>query len=236
MNRREEIAQALAAVREQIAEASRAAGRTPEEVTLLPVTKFHPASDVEILGDLGVTEVGENREQEARAKAAELPAMGFAMIGQIQSKKCNAVARWASSVHSVDSLRIADGLNHGVALALERGDRPEERAVLPCYLQWSADGDTSRGGVSTADLPALTERVLEAEHLSLAGLMCVPPVGADPAEVFAQAAALRGEMEERAGRGLGFSAGMSADMSEAIAAGSTIVRVGTAILGSRPLA
>lgn len=236
MDRYEEIAHALTTVTDSIAEACRAAGRAPEEVTLLPVTKFHPASDIEILGRLGVAEVGENREQEARAKAAELPDMKFAMIGQIQSKKCNAVARWASSVHSVDSLKIADGLDRGVALALDRGERPEEKGVVPCFLQWSADGDASRGGVTTENLPALADRVLEAEHLSLAGLMCVPPVGADPAAIFAQAASLREELAVRAGRTLELSAGMSADMTEAIAAGSTIVRVGTAILGRRPLA
>ncbi|KQB86752.1 YggS family pyridoxal phosphate-dependent enzyme [Corynebacterium lowii] len=231
MSRIEELRGNLAAVREHIAACAREAGRDPQEITLLPVTKFHPASDIALLADLGVTEVGENREQEARAKAQEIPQMRFHMIGQVQTKKANHVARWAASVHSVDSLKLIEALNRGAGRALESGERTE---VLPCFIQWSADGDTQRGGSTQ---PAeLIDALVAAEHLRPAGIMCVPPLGSDPAEIFRRAHHLRVEEEERLGQRLLLSAGMSGDMREAIAAGTDIVRVGTRIMGARPLA
>nr|WP_040425785.1 YggS family pyridoxal phosphate-dependent enzyme [Corynebacterium mastitidis] len=229
--RKEALAANLAGVRGEIARAARAAGRDPEGIALLPVTKFHPASDVALLAELGVTDVGENREQEARAKAEELPRVRFHMIGQVQTKKANAVARWAASVHSVDSPRLVAALDRGAGRARERGERP---GPLPCFVQWSADGDPHRGGAG--DVAPLCELIVQAEHLRLDGIMCVPPVGGDPAEVFARAHEIRAEQERRWGRGLRLSAGMSSDMSEAIAAGTDIVRVGTGIMGARPLA
>ncbi|WPF65436.1 MULTISPECIES: YggS family pyridoxal phosphate-dependent enzyme [unclassified Corynebacterium] len=229
--RSEELQQNLRRVRERITRAVEAAGRTPEDITLLPVTKFHPASDIALLAELGVREVGENREQEARAKAEELPSVQFHMIGQVQTKKANSVARWATSVHSVDSLKLVAALDRGAGRALERGERARP---LDCFVQWSADGDTQRGGAT--EVGPLIDALVAAEHLRPAGIMCVPPVGSDPAEVFARAQRLRAEQQERLGSGLLLSAGMSGDMSEAIAAGTDIVRVGTGIMGARPLA
>ena len=220
MTRLDDLRDNLAAVRARI---DAAAG--DRHVRLLPVTKFHPSSDLKLLLELGVTDVAENREQEARAKAADVPDMNIHMIGQIQTKKANSVARWAASVHSLDSVRLAEALDRGVALALERGDRT---TPLPVYLQLSADGDTARGGVTEQDLPELFDVVRAAENLQLRGLMVVPPLGVDPAPVFARARQLSAGME--------LSAGMSADMEEAIAAGSDIVRVGTDVMGPRPLA
>jgi len=220
MTRLDDLRDNLAAVRARI---DAAAG--DRHVRLLPVTKFHPSSDLKLLLELGVTDVAENREQEARAKAADVPDMNIHMIGQIQTKKANSVARWAASVHSLDSVRLAEALDRGVALALERGDRT---TPLPVYLQLSADGDTARGGVTEQDLPELLDVVRAAENLQLRGLMVVPPLGVDPAPVFARARQLSAGME--------LSAGMSADMEEAIAAGSDIVRVGTDVMGPRPLA
>ena len=220
MTRLDDLRDNLAAVRARI---DAAAG--DRHVRLLPVTKFHPSSDLKLLLKLGVTDVAENREQEARAKAADVPDMNIHMIGQIQTKKANSVARWAASVHSLDSVRLAEALDRGVALALERGDRT---TPLPVYLQLSADGDTARGGVTEQDLPELFDVVRAAENLQLRGLMVVPPLGVDPAPVFARARQLSAGME--------LSAGMSADMEEAIAAGSDIVRVGTDVMGPRPLA
>lgn len=231
MNRREELRGNLERVRERIASAARAAGRSPESVSLLPVTKFHPVEDVALLAELGVSEVGENREQEARAKAGELPGVKFHMIGQVQTKKANAVARWAASVHSVDSLRLIAALDRGAGRALEAGERAEP---LACFIQWSADGDTRRGGAT--EVASLLDALVVAEHLLPTGIMCVPPVGSPAAEVFAHAQRLRVEQEERLGLRLLLSAGMSGDMSEAIAAGTDIVRVGTGIMGARPLA
>lgn len=142
MNRKEELQAGLERTRAQIEDFARAAGQAPQ---LLPVTKFHPAGDVALLAELGVTDVAENREQEARAKAAELPAVRFHMIGQIQTKKANHVARWAHSVHSLDSAKLATALDRGVANAQESGDRDD---ALPVFIQVSADGDTVRGSGS----------------------------------------------------------------------------------------
>lgn len=234
MSRLDELSSRLAAVRADIAQYEAAAGRPPGSVTLLPVTKFHPASDIELLASLGVTAVAENREQEARAKAAELPDVDFHMIGQIQTKKANAVARWASCVHSVDSIRLATALSHGVDLAIDRGQRPA--GTLPCYIQLSIDGDTSRGGAVHTDLPAVADAISNEPNLDLAGIMCVPPRDMDPTAAFTEAAEVLAHLSSQVGRPLGFSAGMSGDMAAAIKCGSTVVRVGTAILGARPLA
>lgn len=230
VTRIDELRDNLSAVTARIDAAARAAGRDPGDVRLLPVTKFHPAADVELLLELGVTDVAENREQEAREKAAAVPAARVHMIGQIQTKKANSVARWAASVHSLDSLRLAGALDRGVALAVERGDRPA--GPLPVYLQLSADGDPARGGVLEEDLSELVAAVGESENLVLRGLMVVPPLGADPSPVFARARALCDDL----GPDMELSAGMSADLVEAISQGSNIVRVGTDVLGQRPLA
>ncbi|NLD86387.1 MAG: YggS family pyridoxal phosphate-dependent enzyme [Actinomycetales bacterium] len=232
--RTDELRANLAAVRERIDAAARAARREENQVRLLPVTKFHPAEDLARLLDLGVTDVAENREQEARGKAAEVPGIRIHMIGQIQSKKANSVARWAAGVQSLDSVALAHGLDRGMALALERGDRTSE--VLPCHLQLSADGDPERGGVIEKDLDELADVVEAAEHLHLAGLMVVPPLDSRPADVFARARELCEHLEERFGRRMELSAGMSGDLEQAVAAGSDIVRVGTDVLGSRPVA
>ncbi|MDR7329733.1 YggS family pyridoxal phosphate-dependent enzyme [Corynebacterium guangdongense] len=235
MERIDQLRENLAKVQERIHAAERAAGRRQGSVQLMPVTKFHPVEDLRLLAELGYGEVGENREQEARGKQAEFPAATIHMIGQVQTKKANSVARWAGAVQSLDSIRLADALERGVALALERGDRPAEKTPLPVYLQVSADGDTARGGVTEADLDALAEHVMGLEHLELAGLMVVPPLGADAGEVFSRVRSRADRLGERVGRPMRLSAGMSGDLEEAIAAGSDLVRVGTAILGARPV-
>ncbi|WP_165242578.1 YggS family pyridoxal phosphate-dependent enzyme [Corynebacterium lizhenjunii] len=239
MSRKDELAHRLQATREQVAQLAAAAGRPAPEI--LPVTKFHPAADVALLAELGVTDVAENREQEARAKAQELPQLRFHMIGQVQTKKANHVARWAASVHSVDSLKLARALDRGVALAVERGERRESGdapAILPVFIQLSADGDAARGGVPMAQPKAvaeLVEAVEDSAHLRLAGFMVVPPIDADPAAVFGAARALTDEWAGRLGRELKLSAGMSADLRAAIESGTDIVRVGTGIMGPRPI-
>jgi pyridoxal phosphate enzyme (YggS family) len=237
--RSEELAARLAETRDRLDAALAAAGRT-DEVDLVVVTKFHPVDDVTRLARLGVRDLGENRVQEAAAKVADLSAAepGLAagvrwnMIGHIQSKKAAAVAGWADRVHSVDSVRVADGLEKGRARAAAgRDDAP----VLPVLLQLSLDGDTTRGGVTREDLPGLADHVAALEHLRLAGLMVVPPLEGAPAAHFADAAEVaRALRRDHPGAGQ-FSAGMSGDLEPAIAAGSTCVRVGTAILGPRPV-
>lgn len=234
-----QIAANLEAVMLRVREAERAAGREEGSVTLLPVSKFHPVEAIVAAAEVGIRLVGENREQEARDKAAELSARGvdcgIAMIGQIQTKKANSVARWAAEVHSLDSVKLAGALDRGVALAIERGDREAGSGPLPCLVQVSVDGDRARGGVALDDLDEVVAATEAAEHLRFAGLMVVPPLETDPAAVFTQVRQLCSEYEQRLGRHLTFSAGMSGDFEQAIACGSDIVRVGTAVFGTRPV-
>jgi pyridoxal phosphate enzyme (YggS family) len=228
-DRRQQLAAGLGAVRERIARACGTAGRDPGEVTLVVVTKFFPPSDVRLLAGLGVRHVGENRHQEAVAKHADCADLGLVwhFIGGLQSNKAAAVARYADVVESVDRAKLLPGL--------ARGGHEADR-ILDVLIQVSLDepGAPGRSGARPEDVPALAAEVVATEGLLLRGVMGVAPLGADPAPAFARlaevAAAVRG-IEPRADH---VSAGMSADLEEAIAHGATHVRVGSAILGERP--
>ncbi|MBN9643107.1 YggS family pyridoxal phosphate-dependent enzyme [Corynebacterium mendelii] len=215
--------------------AETAAGRSPGEVELVPVTKFHHPEDVRMLLGLGATVVGENRVEEAATKHDLVPEIGIDIIGRIQTKKAHAAARVAHRVHSVDSEKIARALNRGVGLAIERGQRPADHP-LQVLIQYSCDGDPHRGGV-TADRLTDLAGVIDGEldSLVLAGVMCMPPLAAEPGTVIATARRLTDRLAATVGRRLILSAGMSGDMEQAVAAGSDLVRVGTAIMGTRPL-
>lgn len=227
--RRAELHANLQQIRGRISRAAKAAGRDASDIQLLPVTKYHPIEDIELLFELGIREVGENRDQEARQKANLLTDMSFHMIGQVQTKKANSVARWAHTVQSVDSLKLAQALNKGAGLALETGKR---EGLLRCMVQMSMDGNPERGGAVETDVEPLAEWISEAEYLELVGLMCVLPVGD---QTFECAQRMVGKLRACYGDSLDFSAGMSQDLEQAVFAGSTIVRVGTGILGSRDL-
>jgi PLP dependent protein len=236
--RREEISERLVAVQERLAAAARAAGRSPSEVALLPVTKFFPASDVVLLYELGCRAFGESREQEASAKIAEFresvtEPVRWHMIGRLQRNKARAVARWAHTVHSVDSVKLARALATGVRAALDAGERSSPVRVL---LQVSLDGDAQRGGVVAADLPDLATEVADIDELELAGLMGVPPLGWEPEQAFELLATLHARLTAEHPEASELSAGMSGDLEHAVRWGSTCVRVGTAVMGSRPLA
>ena len=229
--RRDELAANLQRVRERIDAACAAAGRSPEQLTLVVVTKFFPASDVALLADLGVTDVAENRHQEAGEKVASLDPdvrrrLAVHFVGQLQSNKAAAVTRYADVVQSVDRAKIARALDRAAG---ER-DHPLEVTV---QVDLSGD-DAERGGVRPADLPALVEEVAGLEHLRLRGLMAVAPLGADPAPAFATLAELVESIRRDHPDATWMSAGMSGDLEQAIAAGATHLRVGSAILGSRP--
>ncbi|WP_432562784.1 YggS family pyridoxal phosphate-dependent enzyme [Kineococcus sp. SYSU DK003] len=234
MNRREELDAALAATRGRIEAAARAAGRGPGEITLVVVTKFFPAEDVRLLAGLGVRDVGENRDQEAGAKAAELADLAglhWHFVGQLQTNKARSVARYADSVHSLDRVRLVRALGTAAAQAGRE---------LGCFVQvdlapaLGQDPDPGRAGASGEEVLRVAEAVAGQEHLRLRGLMAVAPLGVDPAAAFAELArtAERVRREHPAAREL--SAGMSADLEQAVAAGATHLRVGSAILGSRP--
>ena len=229
MTRHDEIAAGLARVRDRIAGACADADRDAGEVRLVVVTKFFPATDVRILAELGVRDVGENRHQEAEAKAAECADLDLSwhFIGGLQSNKAAAVAAYADVVESVDRRKLVAPLSWGAHLR----DRPVE--VL---LQVSLDppGRDQRSGADPAELDDLAAAVVEAGGLELRGLMAVAPLGEDPAAAFGRLADVRTEFLTRHPRADRLSAGMSSDLEEAIRAGATHVRVGSAVLGSRP--
>jgi pyridoxal phosphate enzyme (YggS family) len=224
--RREELAVRLAAVRERISAACAAAGRKPQDVTLIAVTKTFPASDVRLLNGLGVTDFGENRDAEAAPKAAQCADLDLVwhFIGQLQTNKAASVARYATFVHSVDRLRLI----HALGTAARHAGR-----VIECLIEVSLDGDPDRGGTPAGQVPGLAEALMAETGLVLAGVMAIAPLGLPPADAFASlldsAAAVRAVRPAATV----ISAGMSGDLEAAIAAGATHVRIGTALLGDR---
>ena len=238
-DRKAELAESLAEVRERIAAACRAAGRSPDDVKLIAVTKTFPASDAALLADLGVTDVGENRDQEAGPKAAEVAALRpdaglrWHMVGRLQRNKARSVVGWAHEVQSLDSPRLADALAKAVRAARDAGIRDEPLDVL---IQASLDADPDRGGCPLDELGALAERVAHMGELRLRGLMAVAPLGEDPAAAFERLARAGERLRKDHPNAAEVSAGMSHDLEQAITHGSTCVRVGTALLGGRGLA
>ncbi len=235
-DRRAELAERLAAVRARIDAACAAAGRRPEDVALLAVTKTVPAADVAVLLDLGLTEFGENRVQEAAAKVAEVaalrPGARWHLVGGLQRNKARAAERWADRVESVDSVRLADALDAAARRRLDTGDRERPLSVL---VQYSVNGDPERGGAPIGDLLPLAEHVVSCAGLQLDGLMAVAPRGVDPERAFADVAAAAERLRTAFPQASTLSAGMSGDLETAIGHGSDVVRVGTALVGERPL-
>lgn len=242
-SRKAELLANLERVRERIARA--AAGR-PAEPELIVVTKFFPASDVALLHDLGVRDVGENRDQEAAAKAAELAGRGLRwhFIGQLQTNKAKSVVQYADLLHSVDRPQLIQALRKAMAAEQQRRQAAglEPRADLGCLIQVDLDesdlpkaaGTAARGGARPGEIRALADALQEAEGLAPAGLMAVAPLGADPARAFGRLAELSHRLkEEHPGAGM-VSAGMSQDLEAAVAAGATHLRVGSDVLGPRP--
>ncbi len=229
--RRAELTAALGRLRARIARACEAAGRDRSEITLIAITKTYPATDVIMLSSLGVHDIGENRDQEAAPKAAAVAASGvdvrWHFVGRLQRNKCRSVARYASVVHSVDRAEVADALAAGVAQA--RPDRP-----LDVLLQVSIDGDTARGGVAVPGLPRLAEQVAGRPELRLRGVMAVAPLGWEPDRAFDVLAEAAARLRVGYPTATVVSAGMSADLEAAIRHGATHVRIGSALLGSRP--
>jgi PLP dependent protein len=251
--RSSELADRLAAVRARISAACAAAGRDPAEITLIAVTKTHPASDVLALAGLGVTDFGENRDQEAAPKAAEVAAAfaaaGMAappvtdgpasagrpvtwhFVGQLQTNKAHSVAGYADVVHSVDRARLVRAL--GAAAATTPPGRNVAGTALTCLVQVSLDADPSRGGVP-ADRVLEIAKAIEAEPwLVLGGLMAIAPLDADPVRAFASLRRLSAVVRSVNPAATVISAGMSGDLEPAVAAGATHLRIGTALLGNR---
>ncbi|MCW2724364.1 MAG: alanine racemase domain protein, partial [Frankiales bacterium] len=181
MSRVRELAGNLAAVEERVAAACQAAGRAREEVLLVAVSKTWPAEDVAALRDLGIRDFGENRDQEAARKAAEVDGVRWHFVGAVQTNKARSVASYAHVVHSVDRTALVD--------ALAAGARRSGRTV-EVLIQVSLDGDRARGGALPEDVRDLADAAAAADGLRLAGVMAVAPLATDPAAAFARLAAV----------------------------------------------
>ena len=217
------------AVRERIAAACRRAGRDPTGVQLLAVTKSHPPAAVEHAARYGLAAVGENRVQEAVAKKAQCPAgIRWELIGHLQSNKAALAAAHFDRVQSVDSLKL---LSHLDRAAGELGRR------LPVLLQVNAGCDPNKFGADSVDAPRLLDAALALPHIQVDGLMTIAPLSDDPSvaqRTFAALRDLRDQLAARSGAQLReLSMGMSDDLDLAVAEGSTLVRVGTALFGAR---
>jgi pyridoxal phosphate enzyme (YggS family) len=231
--REDELRDNLQKVRERIQTACVAAGRPEDAVTLVAITKTFPVSDVRALAALGVREVGENREQELKVKAPECPEVVWHFVGQLQSNKARSVVRHAQVIHSVDRSSLVAALSRAAV---------DEGRVLRCLLQVSlasfgaaeATAGRSRGGVAPAEVPALAAEVAAADGLELGGVMAVAPLGSDPDEAFAGLEGVAARLRSEYAGADWISAGMSGDLEAAIRHGATHVRLGRALLGTRP--
>ncbi len=231
--RTRELGARLEEVRARIDTACRSCDRDPGDVTLIVVTKTWPADDVRRLASLGVHDVGENRDQEAAPKAADTADLGLRwhFVGQLQSNKAASVARYADLVHSVDRSSLVTALDKGAAKAGRR---------VACLLEIDlTEGAQGRGGVAPDAALALADAVAATEHLDLRGVMGVAPLAqGDQRQVSAAAFDRLMAVSERVREGYPgatlVSAGMSDDLEEAVRAGATHLRVGSAVLGTRP--
>jgi PLP dependent protein len=230
--RREDLAVRLVAVRERIASACEAAGRKPDDVTLIAVTKTFPASDARLLNGLGVTDFGENRDAEAAPKAAQCADLDLVwhFIGQLQTNKAHSVVNYASVVHSVDRVRLVRALG-----SASRAATATAAAPITCLVQVSLDGDPTRGGALISQLPEIAAAIEAEQGLALGGVMAVAPLGVAPETAFALLRPISDTVREINQAATIISAGMSGDLEAAVRNGATHLRIGTALLGNRSL-
>lgn len=230
-NRKNELAERTQQVKEALAEAARTAGRKTEDVSLVAVSKLHPASDIRALAETGQVDFGENYVQEAVGKQEELADLDvrWHFIGGLQSNKAKFVAGNFALVHSVDSRKLANTLSNK-ALARD--------AVQDILLQVNIAGEEQKSGISVENLPELADAVMEMDGVRLRGLMTMPPFFDEPERarpVFARLRQLRDELEGQLGISLPhLSMGMTGDFVPAVEEGATLVRIGTRIFGARP--
>lgn len=238
--RQAELAANLDAVRARVAAAARAAGRDPADITVIAVGKTFPAEDVATLVRLGVADFGENRDQEASAKAAAVAAalpdatVRWHFVGQLQRNKTGSVAGYADVVHSLDRARLVDALGRSAEHTGRRIDALVQ-IDLGAPDQDDGDGPGARGGAAPDDVMALAERIAALPALRLAGVMALPPLSADPAATYTRLADLADRVRSLHPDAAVVSAGMSGDLEVAIAHGATHLRVGTALFGGRAL-
>ena len=214
----------LSEVTDRVAQAAARSGRSVDDLTIIPVTKFHPSALIRELYGLGIRDVAENRHQEARDKAADLADLAglrWHFVGQLQGKKARQVRAYAHVIHSVDRASLLDALASG-------------ETQTRVFLQVNLTDDPARGGVAAGGLDELVEHALAAPGIRLEGLMAVAPIGADPRAAFARVRELSDRIRLVAPDAVSLSMGMSADFEDAIAEGATHLRIGTAITGNRP--
>ena len=234
--RTEELRGNLARTRARIEAACRAAARDPHDVTLVVVTKTYPVDDIRRLVQLGVSDVGENRDQEAKHKAEQAADLGLTwhFVGQLQTNKAGSVASYADMVHSVDRLRLVEALERGAA----RAAGVRSGVPLDCLVEVNLDPPQSRepgrGGADPEAARAIADAIAASAHLRLRGVMGVAPVGGDATAAFDVLAGVLESLRREHPALDVMSAGMSDDLEQAIAAGATHLRVGSAILGTRP--
>jgi pyridoxal phosphate enzyme (YggS family) len=227
------IRENLQLVRQKIAAAAHRASRKPEEILLIGVSKTHPADAIREAHGAGLRHFGENRVQEWEGKLGALADLSatWHLIGHLQSNKAARAAKAFHAIDSVDDWSLAQRLDRAQA---EKGTNEKLRVLIEVHM----GGEETKSGISEADLPELAERILTLAHLEFAGLMCIPPFRENTEEVrpfFEMVRKLKEQLESRVGRPLPtLSMGMSHDFEAAILEGSTEVRIGTAIFGTRP--
>jgi PLP dependent protein len=225
MNSRiEELSKNLESIKARIAVAAKNSGRSSSEITLIVVTKTFPASDVKILYDLGARDFGENRDQEASVKSAELPDdCRWHFQGQIQSNKLKSIVNWADVLHSIDDLAHARKLDSLVSPDTEKD----------IFIQVSLDNLPNRGGVLPELVPEFLDGLTVFPHLNVQGLMAVAPLDEEPAAAFRRLKELSDQIVKVHPGAKEISAGMSNDFEAAISQGATHIRIGSQILGVR---
>jgi pyridoxal phosphate enzyme (YggS family) len=228
-NRLSEIQSNLEIIQARIESACTVAGRDISEITLIAVTKTYPASDVDLLKQLGIENVGENRDQEASAKKLEVKSeFKWHFIGQLQSNKAKSVVNYADLIHSVDRWSLAKEIQKSA-----QGIDKMQQVLIQVDLDQSGP-DPTRGGIWPAELRELAQLINQASHLELMGLMSVAPLGEKPELAFARLKEIRVDfLKENPGAQI-LSAGMSDDLESAILHGATHLRIGSALLGERP--
>jgi pyridoxal phosphate enzyme (YggS family) len=228
-NRLADIQSNLEKINIRIAEACSSSKRNISEITLIAVTKTYPAPDVDLLKQLGIENVGENKDQEAAGKISQVKEkFSWHFIGQLQSNKAKSVVTYAELIHSVDRLSLAKELQKSASAIAKK-----QKVLIQVDLDQSGP-DPSRGGVWPADLAALAQFISQSENLELAGLMSVAPLGENPSEAFQRLAQIRSDFLKNYPKAVILSAGMSDDLEAAIEHGATHLRIGSALLGERP--
>jgi PLP dependent protein len=230
IDRLQELSSNLQEVEEKIERSLETVGRDRSEVTLIAVTKNFPSSDCQLLYDLGIRDFGENRDQEGSLKSIEMKSeLTWHFQGQIQSRKIRSIIQWAQVIHSLDSLEHAQKFDNVLASSESIGPRK-------FFVQVNLEPDRiDRGGITVEQIPRFFDGLSSLSNISVIGLMTVAPLGVSPDRAFDHLRLAKERYEKDYPQLVSLSMGMSGDFESAIAAGATHIRIGSSILGSRPV-